>query len=282
MKIGNCKKPAAVTLVLAFLSVGITNAQTPSAYGYSTGYGTVYGSYGLASTMQSMYNVAQAQMQRTTARNAMIKKWGLAAVEKAEREAGSRSSTGTKTSAPSNSQIVVAPPPVVRSHGVYLPDPSVDTGKALADNLADTPQEKVLIKQIYAATKAAYEEEAALKGWQNNIAAGLTFFTVTAMTVYHNAEVPSDEAVNTYYQVMNVALDEIPEFATVANKDKQAFNNMLIGFSGMLLAVYSEGKQNNDAHTLATSKKLAGMLIEMVLKTDRENLRIENGQIVMK
>jgi hypothetical protein len=282
MKIRNYRKLAALTFALAFLSVGITNAQTPNAYGYSTGYGTVYGSYGLASTMQSMYNVAQAQMQRTTARNAMIKKWGLAAVEKAEREAGSRSSTGTRTSAPSNPQIVVPPPPVVRNHGVYRPDPSVDTGKALADNLADTPEEKALIKQIYAATKAAYEKEAALKGWKNNIAAGLTFFTVTAMTVYHNAEVPSDEAVNTYYQVMNVALDEMPELATVANKDKQAFNNMLIGFSGMLLAVYSEGKQNNDADELATSKKLAGMLIQMVLKTDPNNLRLANGQIVMK
>jgi len=277
MKIRNCKNLAALTFALAFLSVGTTNAQTPNAWGYSTGYGNVYGSYGLASSMQSMYNVARAQSQRTNSRNAMIKKYGLGAVERAEREAASRSS-----SSPSNPQIVVPPPPVVRNHGVYRPDPSVDTGKALADNLGDTPQEKALIKQIYAATKAAYEEEAASKGWQNNIAAGLTFFTVTAMTAYHNAEVPSDEAVNTYYQVMNVALDEIPEFAAVANKDKQAFNNMLIGFSGTLLAVYTEGKQNNDAATLATSKKLAGMLIEMVLKTDPENLRIENGQIVMK
>ena len=276
MKIRNCKNLAALTFALAFLSVGTTNAQTPNAWGYSTGYGNVYGSYGLASTMQSMYNVARAQSQRTNSRNAMIKKYGLAAVEKAEREAG------TRTSAPSNPQVVVPPPRVVRNYGMYRPDPSVDTGKALADNLGDTPQEKALIKQIYAATKAAYEEEAASKGWQNNIAAGLTFFTVTAMTAYHNAEVPSDEAVNTYYQVMNVALDEIPEFAAVANKDKQAFNNMLIGFSGTLLAVYTEGKQNNDAATLATSKKLAGMLIEMVLKTDPENLRIENGQIVMK
>ena len=81
---------------------------------------------------------------------------------------------------------------------------------------------------------------------------------------------------------MNVALDEIPEFATVASKDKQAFNNMLIGFSGMLLAIHSEAKQNNDANALATSKKLAGMLIEMVLKTDPENLRVENGQIALK
>ena len=274
MKIRNSKKLAALTFALAFVSVGIANAQTPNAWGYSTGYGNVYGSFGLASTMQSMYNVARAQSQRTNSRNAMIKKYGLAAVEKAEREAGS--------SARSNPQIEVPPPRVVRNHGMYRPDGSVDTGKALADNLADTPQEKILIGQIYAATKAAYEKEAAIKGWQNNIAAGLTFFTVTSMTVYHNADEPSDEAVNTYYKVMNMALDEIPEFATVANRDKQAFNNMLVGFSGMLIAVYTEAKQNNDANELATSKKLAGMLIEMILKTNPENLRIENGQIVMK
>ena len=100
MKIRNYKTLAALTFALAFLSVGITNAQTPNAYGYGTGYGTVYGSFGLASTMQSMYNVAQAQMQRTTARNAMIKKWGLAAVEKAEREAASGSSPVLKPPRP--------------------------------------------------------------------------------------------------------------------------------------------------------------------------------------
>src|SRR6185369_6904144 len=115
MKRKQHKKLAGLTFALVFLSVGITNAQTPNAYGYSTGYGNVYGSFGLASTMQSMYNVARAQSQRTTARNAMIKKWGLAAVEKAEREAGSGSSTGSKTSAASNPQIVVPPPRVVRN-----------------------------------------------------------------------------------------------------------------------------------------------------------------------
>jgi len=81
---------------------------------------------------------------------------------------------------------------------------------------------------------------------------------------------------------MNAALDEIPELAAAANKDKQGFNNMLVGFSGILLATYTEAKQNNDAEALATSKKLAGMLIQMVLKTDPDNLRLENGQIVMK
>ena len=271
-----------------YLSVGVANAQTANAYGgYNTGYGTVYGSFGQAMATQNIYNTMQMQMQKTMMRNAMIKKWGLAAVEKAEREAGAGSSSSSRSKASgastsSRSEMVVAPPRVVRNHGKFRADPTVDTGKALADALGETPEEKDLIGRIYAATKAAYEQEAASKGWQNNIAAGLTFFTVAAMTVYRNAEEPSDDAVNNYFNVVNGALDEIPEFATVTNKDKQSYNNMLIGFGGMLLAGNLEGKQNNDAATIANYQKLAGMMIQMVLKTDPENLRIENGQIVMK
>ncbi|MEO8436641.1 MAG: DUF6683 family protein [Pyrinomonadaceae bacterium] len=287
MKTRTYKQLAALTFVSAFLSVGITNAQTQNTYGggYSTGYGTVYGSFGQAMATQNIYNTMQMQMQKTMMRNTMIKKWGRAAVEKAEREAGSGSSSRTRTSgspASSGSKIVVPPPRVVRNHGVFRPDATVDTGKALADALAETPAEKALIRQIYAATKAAYEKEAALKGWKNNIAAGLTFFTIAAMSVYRDAEAPGDDAVNNYFNVVNSALDEIPEFATVANKDKQSYNNMLIGFGGMLLAGNLEGKQRNDAATIATFQKLAGRLIQMVLKTNPDNLRIENGQIVMK
>ncbi len=176
---------------------------------------------------------------------------------------------------------IAASSPIIRNYGIYRPDARVDTGKALADALGDTPEEKASIKQIYTATKAAYEKEAAARGWKNNMAAGLTFFTVTAMTVYQDADEPSDEAVTNYFKAVNSAVDEIPEFATVANKDKQGFNNMLIGFSGIMLATYAEAKQTNNAETLATSKKLAGMMIELVLKTDPENIRLENGQIVV-
>src|SRR5215210_1015986 len=113
---------------IVFLSFGIANAQTRNTYGggYSTGYGTVYGSFGQAMATQNIYNAAQMQMQKTMARNLMIKKWGLAAVEKAEREAGSGSSSSrTRTSgssASSSPKIVVPPPRVVRNHGVFRPD----------------------------------------------------------------------------------------------------------------------------------------------------------------
>ena len=263
---------------LVFACVGAAPAQ------WTTGYGTVYGSYGLAMATQNIYNTMQMQMRKTMARNAMIKQWGLAAVEKAERESASHSLSGKKapTAPPSEVPIVVPAPRVVRNHGVFRPDVTVGTDKAFADALGDTPEEKALITRIYTGTKTAYEKQAAIKGWSNNIAGGLTFFTVTAITVYRDAEEPSDEAVDNYYKVMNAALDDMPEFATVSNKDKQNFNNMMIGFGGLLLAGYTEGKQNNDSATIANYKKLAGGLIQLVLKTDPEKLGVEGGQIVMK
>lgn len=260
------------------LGCGNAHAQIQAAGGgyYVAGYGTVYGSFGQASAAQSrMYDKMKAQNRRVAERNALIQKWGLAAVEKAERDAASGSTT-------SNAQIIVPPKPVIRNHGLFRPDASVDTGKALADALGDTAEQRALIKQIYTATRAAYDKEASSRSWKNNIAAGLTFFTVTAMTVYHDAEEPSDDAVVDYFKAANIALDEIPEFGKVADKDKQGFNNMLVGFSGLLLATYSEAKQTGDAAALANCRKLAGMLIEMVLKTDPENLRVENGRIVTK
>ena len=94
MKIRKHKKLTALTFVLVFLCAGVANTQTRNTYGggYSTGYGTVYGSFGQAMATQNIYNTMQMQMQKTMMRNAMIKKWGLAAVEKAEREAKSGSS----------------------------------------------------------------------------------------------------------------------------------------------------------------------------------------------
>lgn len=93
---------------------------------------TVYGSHGYALATQDMYRVMQRQMNQNTIRDMT----------------GSSSSTKGK-----NSKTVV-PPPAARNHGVFRLDKTVDTGKAMADNLAETPEEKAFMKQIYTATKA--------------------------------------------------------------------------------------------------------------------------------
>ncbi len=254
-------------LTLAFTVLALTsNAQwgSPNAYGYNTGYGTVYGTFSQAALMQSMYNVTRCAQLNCTGRSSTAKQ-----------PQNSRSGQNPGPQAK-------APLPTVRNYGVFRPDPTVDTGKLLSDSLGSSPEEKALIKQIYAATKEAYNKEAAVKGWKNNIAGGLTFFTVAAMTIYHDTEEPDTASVNDFYKTVNASIDSIPDFASIPNKEKQSFNNMMIGFGGMLLAIYTEGKQNDHAETVANSKKLAGMLIELVLKADPENMRIQNGRIVLK
>ena len=266
MKFQFLGKLFALTLAIGCFGT-FTSAQTwgsPNAYGYSTGYGTVYGTFQHAALMQSMYNVVRCAELNCAGRGT--------------------SSSRTQNSRPAQAAATQAKPvpPIVRNYGAFRPDPAVDTGKLLADSLGSSAEEKTLIKQIFTITKAAYEKEAAEKGWKHNIAGGLTFFTIAASTVYHDGPQPDEAGVDAHYKAVSASIDQIPEFGSVANRDKQSFQNMMLGFGGMLLAVYNEGKESGNAETIANAKKLAGMLMEMVLKADPDNIRIENGRITYK
>ena len=270
-------------LAFAFTVTTAVSAQTynSNAGGWNTGYGTVYGSFGYAMATQNLYNSVQMQIQRLTMRQAMIKQFGLAAVEKSEREAkqGKTSSgTGSNSSA---GPVVQAPPPAPKYYGRFRPDTTVNTGKILADALGETPEEKQLYTQIYTATKTAFEREATAKGWKNNVAGALTFFMIGNATVYHDGGEPSDETVAALYEAINQSIDEIPEFGKMPNRDKQAFYNVLIAFTGIPLATYTEGKESGNADTVKTARLLAGEMIKMVLKADPESVRFENGGLVI-
>ena len=253
-----CIRAVTLALVVIFAAVAAA-AQTPNAWGYTTGYGNVYGSFGLAATMQSMYNVAKSKSLK----------------------ASSSAAAGTRTQSSPQTRTAAAIP-AVRKNGIFRLDPSVDTSKAFADALGETPDQKALIRKIYESTKVEYEKQAAAKGWSNNIAGGLTFFTLAAVTVHQDCDEPSDEAVANFYDIVNASLEDIPELASVSNKDKQNYNNMLIGIGGILLAGQAEGKQTRDEATITNYRKLAAVLINMVLKTEPDKLLIENGRIVLR
>ncbi len=75
-------------LMVVLASSAMAQTWNSNAGGWNTGYGTVYGSFGSAMATQNMYNTMQLNIQRATMRQAMINKWGLAAVEKnAEKKA---------------------------------------------------------------------------------------------------------------------------------------------------------------------------------------------------
>lgn len=271
--------------VFTFLAAVPATAQTwnSNAGGYNTGYGTVYGSFGLAMATQNIYNTTQLAIQRATARQAMINKWGLAAVEKAEREAARGSSSGSSsTSSKSAGPVVPAPPPAPKNYGKFRPDATVDTAKTISDALGETPEEKAMLKQVITATKAAFEEQAAARGWKNNVAGAFTFFLVSNSTIYHDAAEPADNVLDVIYQSVNQAIDEVPDFGSAPNKDKQAMYDLLIAFAGIPLAVYTEGMTNKDAQTVTVSRQLAGKMLEVVLKTDPTKVRLDQGSLTIE
>lgn len=271
-----------ILILSVLVFTGHVNAQTYNSNtgGYNTGYGTVYGTFGLAMATQNMYNTMQMNMQRTMMRSAMIKKWGRAAVEKAEANARS-GKTSPRTSA-SSGPVITQTPPVPKNYGIFRPDATVNTGKIIADALGESPEEKQLYIQIYTATKEAYEKEAAVKGWKNSLAGAFTFFIVSNVTVYHDtSEEPSDEMVDALYQAINQSIDEVPEFGKMANRDKQGLYNTLIAFAGIPLATYTEGKQNDEKDTVRLAGQLAGQMIKLVLKIDADRIKIVGGAITI-
>ena len=128
----------------------------------------------------------QLQMQKTMPRNAMIEKWGVAAVEKGG-DGRPHRLNAVQSRFRFRCQPTRVPTPVVRNYEVFRPDAKVDTGRALGKALGDTGAKEALIRQIFTKTCDAFIVEAKSKDWKNNIAGGLTF---SAMIVYHDSEEP--------------------------------------------------------------------------------------------
>ncbi|HLA95246.1 MAG TPA: DUF6683 family protein [Pyrinomonadaceae bacterium] len=155
----------------------------------------------------------------------------------------------------------------------FTPDPNSNYAAILADSLGTNDTERVYLRQLFAATKTAFEKEVAAKGRGNNLAAALTFFVASTVTVYHDDPEPSDAAIDKLWDGMNSTLDEMPAMSGLTDAEKQQMYDTLVAFSGLVLAGYSEGKTSNDPQTTQLYKKLAGALIQTVLKSDPEKLR---------
>jgi hypothetical protein len=201
-------------------------------------------------------------------RQAMINKWGLAAVEKAEREAAS----GKKSTAPEGLQ-VTAPPPAPKNVGVFKPGKST-VAKQLGDAIGSTKEERDAVAMLASATKEAFEAQPETQKWKNNVAGALAFFLISNLVVATGSEEPSDETSQALFQAMSLALDASPEMAKASAKDKQQLYDLLIGFTGLPLAIYTEAKERGDAAQMKQAQELAAKLIELVLKVDAKSVKL--------
>jgi hypothetical protein len=170
---------------------------------------------------------------------------------------------------------LATPAPVAADTSVafFKPDPRADTMAKIADELGTNPNERQQLLQLFTATKTAFEKEVSAKGRSNNLPAAFTFFIASTVTVYHDAPEPSDQAIDKLWDGMSGALSEMPEMSNLSDAEKQQLYDMLVAFSGFVLAGYMESKSSGDAETLKVFQTLSGELIRTVLKTDPAKLK---------
>jgi hypothetical protein len=178
------------------------------------------------------------------------------------RSTGTSSSSASSSSRPTASSAKTAP-----VTGKFTPAAGAESFEQIAATISDVAQEKQLIAQTAAVMKSTMEEQYAARGWKNNVAGAVTFFTVSMLTVYYEKE-PSDEIKNAIFDTYNTA----PEFASASNKDKQNLYSALLTYSGMPLLFYLKGKQEGNEGTVQQAKALAKHNLKTLLKADPESL----------
>ncbi|MBE2250214.1 MAG: hypothetical protein IAE78_11750 [Myxococcus sp.] len=257
-------------LVVLVAVPAFSQTWSSNAGGWNTGYGTVYSSFGVAMATQNIYNTTQLNLQRAIARQAMIKRFGLAAVEKAERAAQS----GQPSSAPAGLE-VSAPPPRPKNLGAFKPAKNTGTARQLGDALGSTPEEKAAIATLASATREAFESQPDTKPWRNNVAGALAFFIIGNASIVAGGEEPSDATSEALFTALGQSLDASPDFAKASAKEKQQLYELLIGFTGLPLALFAEGKERGDEAQVKTAQELSAKLLELVLKVDASQVKLE-------
>ena len=151
----------------------------------------------------------------------------------------------------------------------------------LADSIGTTAEERALLRQLFAATKSAFETEVAAKGRKNDLAAAFTFFIGTSVMAYHDAPEPSEAALDNLWDGLSAVFNESPEFAALSNREKQEMYDMMVAFSGLILGSYMEGKSTGNDESLKAAKDLSNVMIQLVLKTDPDKMRFDrNGLLI--
>jgi hypothetical protein len=266
----------AMFFVLASFSETKAQVWNSNAGGYNGGYGQVYQSFGMAQSTLIMQQTIDRQIQKSIMQAAMERKWGKEAVRKAQQNvnSGGRSTaSNNQTSTPAKTT------PAPKNYAKFTPTVQSSNLKIIAETLGSTEEEKTFLKQLFAETKKGFETEAAKKGIKNNVAAAMTFLIASTVTVYHDAPEPTDEATLILFMALNEMFDEMPEMASVPNKDKQFLYDTYVCFSGLALAGYMQAKENNDNEMLKQYRTIAGVLLQEVLKLNPDKIIFEGNTL---
>lgn len=200
----------------------------------------------------------------------------------------SRSGSGRPKSPPSApvSAPVVPPrdPATTTSAVVFRPSGNSGVDEAILSVFAGGSSEKALLTEILKQVKQSYETEVRKDGKSNNVAAALTFFLASNVVVYHDLEMPSDDATEKMFVQLRDAMNTTPEIVRMTNAEKEQMHDWLVYMGGFVLLGYVKAKQDDDKKSLndfreiaATSAKIVGVDISKIMITANglESARLE-------
>ena len=163
------------------------------------------------------------------------------------------------------------------SYTDFRPATGTDFVERFASALSTNPTEKELVRQLVSITRNEFEKEVSKRGRANNLAAALTFFVASTVTVYHNDPEPSDQAIDELWDGLNETLNGVPEISRLTDAEKQEMYEMLVACGGLVLAGHVLSKEGGDANSAAIYRQLAGELIKTVLQVEPDKVRFNSG-----
>jgi hypothetical protein len=164
----------------------------------------------------------------------------------------------------------------------FIPTGNSGIDRELARTLSNDSNEQAAFVEIFKATKAGYDSETASLGRKNDVAMALTFFVSTCLTVYHDTPEPSEDAVESVYQLFANSMKADAAIGNMSNSEKQAVNDRLIYISGLILAGYVKGKQDNDQSILQAYRLLAGGCFKSLTAIDPNSIRFGKSGLELK
>ena len=163
------------------------------------------------------------------------------------------------------------------SYTDFQPTTGTDFVERFASALSTNPTEKELVRQLVTVTRSEFEKEVVKRGRPNNLAAALTFFIASTVTVYHNDPEPSDEAIDQLWDGLNDTLNGLPEMSKLTDAEKQEMYEMLVACGGLVLAGHMLSKESGDANSATAFRQLAGELIKTVIKVEPNKVRFNSN-----
>ena len=259
-------KILSIMIVLA----GVISAAGQTAGGAKAGLGRVFDAAGKSAAARGV----QEKLNGGLLKMAVARSKAPKAKATAVRTPPTTPTARRPTAVPSTT---VVEPDVQPSYTDFRPATGTDFVERFASALSTNPNEKELVRQLVTLTRTEFEKEVAKRGRANNLAAALTFFIASTVTVYNDDPEPSDQAIDQLWDGLNDTLNGLPEMSKLTDAEKQEMYEMLVACGGLVLAGHMISKQGGDTNSAATYRQLAGQLIKTVMQTEPNKLRFNSS-----